>query len=400
MPPSTAVAVWSGCRTLFGDGPHAEGMASITCARLKAIGATRHYCHDALNDPESLAAGVSISREAGLDARPVLLFTRSPAHDDSHFAERAAALAQLSPRSVCLYDPGGLLLPERAGELLRRLVDSLDGVALEFRGAAYSGQAERVCLDAVAAGASVVHAVAEPLAGGFSLPPVRYFHENLRREGVDTGLDMAAYGQFESYLSGLADLNDLPVGRHGLPDWGYDRHQLTDALRSDCLDELRAAGAADTSEALLDEVARVRADFGYPAMVPPLDAAIARVAVRNLIDGKRYGADFEAPLVRIAAKLEGEPAGDVAEEVMKRARKVSDSAPAMPDGEGDDAVLEAHCSPEELEQVRAGRGQLLRDLEHAASDTVEEFLLNELQHRAIRHLSVRKGAFSLSLDWA
>lgn len=399
MPPATPVSVWTACGCLFGDAALSEGLLALGYRRLRDNGATRHYCHDPLNDPANLEAAFALAEQAGLETRPVLVFTGSPVHDDAYFADRAAALASLAPQAVCLYDPGSLLQPTRADALLPRVVGALDGVPLEFRTTARSGQAERICLQAVAHGARALHVALQPLAGGDSLPPLRYLIEHLRREGKDFAIDETAVAAVEDYLAGLADLEGLPLGEHRLPDWGFDRHQMSDALAGQAMAMLNGGGSPEELQAVLDEAAQVRADLGFPAMAPPVDAAIARQAGRNVAERTRY-ATLEDTLARVALGMAGAPAGAIAAEVKRRAEGQPLPPPVEARSQDDDGVLAAHFTADELRPVCDGRTRMMDQAQRAATDDPVDFLLHELERRDVRRFAVAKGAFHLSLGTA
>ena len=52
--------------------------------------------------------------------------------------------------------------------------------------------------------------------------------------------------------------------------------------------QLRIAGVEDRLPEVLEETARVRADFGYPIMVTPLSQFVGSQAAINVITGERY----------------------------------------------------------------------------------------------------------------
>ncbi len=52
--------------------------------------------------------------------------------------------------------------------------------------------------------------------------------------------------------------------------------------------QLGAAGLADKLPAVLEEIARVRTDFGFPIMVTPYSQFVGAQAVLNVITGERY----------------------------------------------------------------------------------------------------------------
>lgn len=59
-------------------------------------------------------------------------------------------------------------------------------------------------------------------------------------------------------------------------------------MLSNLISQLRDAGASDKFMAVLEEVPRVREDFGYPPLVTPTSQIVGSQAVFNVIGGERY----------------------------------------------------------------------------------------------------------------
>ena len=59
-------------------------------------------------------------------------------------------------------------------------------------------------------------------------------------------------------------------------------------MLSNLISQLQVAGAVDKLEDVLNEVPRVREDFGYPPLVTPSSQIIGTQAVANVITGERY----------------------------------------------------------------------------------------------------------------
>jgi oxaloacetate decarboxylase alpha subunit len=73
----------------------------------------------------------------------------------------------------------------------------------------------------------------------------------------------------------------------------------------------------DLFDAALDEVARVRAELGYPIMVTPLSQFVATQAVMNLLAPERY-ANVPDEVVRMVLGQFGEPAAPPDPQVLER----------------------------------------------------------------------------------
>ena len=65
-------------------------------------------------------------------------------------------------------------------------------------------------------------------------------------------------------------------------------YQVPGGMLSNMLSQLKQAGKEDKYYDVLDEVPRVRKDFGYPPLVTPTSQIVGTQAVMNVIAGERY----------------------------------------------------------------------------------------------------------------
>ena len=144
-----------------------------------------------------------------------------------------------------------------------------------------------------------------PLAMGTSHSPTESIVATLQGTSYDTGLDLAKLDVVakhfttirEKYLaSGLIDPKVLKVDVNAL------RYQVPGGMLSNLISQLKLAGKSDKLNEVLEEVARVREDAGFPPLVTPTSQIVGTQAVNNVIfaaDGRysRVTKEFKA-LVR------------------------------------------------------------------------------------------------------
>ena len=65
-------------------------------------------------------------------------------------------------------------------------------------------------------------------------------------------------------------------------------YQVPGGMLSNLVSQLRQAGKEDRYYDVLNEIPRVRKDFGYPPLVTPTSQIVGTQAVLNVISGKRY----------------------------------------------------------------------------------------------------------------
>ena len=65
-------------------------------------------------------------------------------------------------------------------------------------------------------------------------------------------------------------------------------YQVPGGMLSNMINQLKQAGKSDKFYEVLEEVPRVRKDFGYPPLVTPTSQIVGTQAVMNVICGERY----------------------------------------------------------------------------------------------------------------
>jgi oxaloacetate decarboxylase alpha subunit len=141
-------------------------------------------------------------------------------------------------------------------------------------------------LKAIEAGVDIVDTAISPLAMGTSHAPTEAMVATLQGTPYDTGLDLAKLDVVakhfnkirEDYLaSGLIDPKVLKVDVNAL------RYQVPGGMLSNLISQLKMAGKSDKLDEVLEEVANVREDAGFPPLVTPTSQIVGTQAVNNVL---------------------------------------------------------------------------------------------------------------------
>ena len=112
---------------------------------------------------------------------------------------------------------------------------------------------------------------------------------NLTALGHGVDLDLEPLRHVERTLGDIAALDGFPSGAPATYRIDHYLHQIPGGMISNLRHQLQQAGVAHRIPEVLEEVVRVRADFGYPIMVTPLSQFVGSQAAVNVISGSRYG---------------------------------------------------------------------------------------------------------------
>ncbi|MEJ8569981.1 hypothetical protein [Microbaculum marinum] len=231
---------------------------------------------------------VETARKSGVDTILNLIFSISPRHTDEYYAEKTRQAAALRPYRICLKDPGALLTPERLQTLVPAVLKNAGDITVEFHTHCNTGLGGLCTLEAIKLGIGTVNTAVPPMAHGSSNPSTFEVARNARTLGYETVLDETCLPPVEAHLRAVAAREGLPVGEPLPYDAAHYIHQVPGGMISNLRFQLGNAGLAEKLPEVLEEIGRVRADFGYPIMVTPYSQFMGAQAVMNVIAGERY----------------------------------------------------------------------------------------------------------------
>lgn len=235
------------------------------------------------------------ARLDSLGMTPVLdiIYSVSPKHTDEYYLAKARETGSLEPFRICLKDVGGLLTPDRIRSLIPRMRQAAAEVASthidwEFHGHCNNGLGPLNAIEMAKAGVRYIHTAVPPLANGDSQPSVFNVAHNLRALGFDCEVDLDALEPVTEHFTAVARHEGFPIGQPNEYDEQLYRHQVPGGMISNFRHQLELARMSDRLPQILEEIPRVRADYGYPIMVTPLSQIVGTQAATNVVVGERY----------------------------------------------------------------------------------------------------------------
>lgn len=265
-----------------------DAVEDLWYERMAAMGIRQIRLSDSSNTADGWRKNIVRARKAGIDVIVNLIFSLSEKHTDEYYAQRARQAAALKPHRICLKDPGALLTPERVRVLAPVVLANAGGVPVEFHTHCNTGLGLLSTLEAIRAGIHIINAAIPPLAESSSNPSLFDVARNARSMGHETRIDEALLRPVETHFREIAQREGLPLGAPAAFDLQHYQHQVPGGMISNLRFQLGAAGLADRLPAVLEEIARVRTDFGFPIMVTPYSQFVGAQAVLNVITGERY----------------------------------------------------------------------------------------------------------------
>jgi oxaloacetate decarboxylase alpha subunit len=222
-------------------------------------------------------------------------------------------------------------------------------------------------------------------------------------------IDDRAVALAADYLQRLAAVESRPPGTPREYDAAFLRHQVAGGVMTTMLRQLTELGLADRFDAVMAEVAQVRAELGYPIMVTPFPQIVCSQAVYNVIGRERY-ATVPDQVIRYVLGTFGRPTGPVDPQVadkilgLPRARELMAEPPppglaelrARFPGAGDEELLLRAVMPAAEVDAMLAAGPARRHYNPDVAGVLG--LLAELGSRpGLTHIAVSKPGFRLEL---
>ena len=245
---------------------------------------------DAFNDLRNLETSVKACKKEGGHAQIALCYTLGEAYTLDYWKEIAKRIEEMGADSICIKDMAGLLVPYAAEALVKALKASTK-LPIQLHTHYTSGVASMTYMKAVEAGCDIIDTAMSPFALGTSQPATEVMCETFRDTPFDTGLDQKLLAEIADYFrpiqeealkSGLLNPKVLGVNIKTL------MYQVPGGMLSNLVSQLKDAHAEDKYYDVLEEIPRVRKDFGEPPLVTPSSQIVGTQAVLNVLMGERY----------------------------------------------------------------------------------------------------------------
>ena len=389
-----------------------QAIEDLWSERLVANGIRQVRISDCSNMVATWRRQAHHARQLGMGTIINLIYSLSPKHTDEYYSQRARDAAALKPDRICIKDPGGLLTPERTRALVPAVLKNAEGLPVEFHTHCNTGLGPLCCLEAIKLDIKSINTALPPLADGSSNPSLFNIAKNARTLGYVPVVYEKELAGVTQHFTEIAQREGLPIGTPVAYDCEQYFHQVPGGMIANLRHQLSNMGLQDKLEHVLEETARVRAEFGHPIMVTPYSQFVGTQAVMNVVLGERYKA-VPDEVIQYALGLWGDEESssiepDVRDRIlsMPRARELAGWRPDEPSlaevrrkyggasVSDDDLLLRYFAGKEEVDAMRAAPP---RRSDRAAYSVVD--LVNELgKARRVNHIHIQRGSLSLTLE--
>jgi oxaloacetate decarboxylase alpha subunit len=367
-------------RFLVGSRPVGGDFARRFVASAAESGIDVFRLHDPLNDVENLREAGEAITDADREFDAGLLYSTGRTGETETLVEQARKLPEIGAVRVMLHDPSGSLEPHRSHELVGAIAEASGlPVGLYCQGAA--GNALAAALEAARAGADRIACAVYPVALTLHRVSGEALAQSLKGLGFDNEVDVDA-------LWRASDLVDEHIGDEPVTPLApriavrAAQHNLPAGLVATLDSQLRTHAAGDRIDEVLDELARIRAEVGWPPLAAPIGQILGSQALLHVLSSTRYNVVVDELRALIDGAF-GRPPAPVDQSVQRAARLLSRGEP----------VQEAASDLDELRDQAEGLASSEEELLLLALFGEEsEPLLETIRSRGRRDESLVAGA--------
>ena len=353
--PNTPVQMLLRGQNLLGYRHYADDVVRKFVDMAAANGVDVFRTFDAMNDLRNVRTAIAQVKKNDKHAEGAICYTVSPVHTLDHFVDLAKGFEDMGCDTLAIKDMAGLLTPASVKELVTALKKAVD-IPLHLHCHSTAGVAEMVQWEAVHAGCDIIDTAISPLSGGTSHPATESMVAAFAGGDFDTGLDLELLQKIAAYFRDVRKKYKRFESNMTSVDTRVLINQIPGGMISNLANQLKEQGALDKMDEVLDEIPRVRKDFGYPPLVTPTSQIVGTQAVLNVVSGKKYKV-ITSETKGYLKGMYGQPLGEVNKEVRKLA--LGDEEPIT--------VRPADLMQDELDQLTRDVGDKAKSVEDVLS---------------------------------
>lgn len=282
---------------------------------------------DALNDFRNLETSIKAIKKKGKIVEGCISYTTSPVHTIKTYVNMVKELDQMGSDLICIKDMAGLLMPNDAYNLVKKIKKVTDK-PIHLHAHCSCDLATATYYKAIEAGAEILDTAISPLALGPSQPPTETIIAMLKGTKYDTGLDLNLLNEIADHFKKIKPKykefeSKTTVNPKILSS------QIPGGMLSNMEKQLKEQNATDKFDRVLEEVQEVRKDLGYPPLVTPTSQIVGVQAVVNVLAKERYKYVINE-IKEYLKGMYGRPPGEVNEDVRKKVLKKEEPITCRP----------------------------------------------------------------------
>jgi len=277
---------------------------------------------DALNDFNNIEFSIKEVKRIGKHAQGTIAYTTSPVHNLDTWLDLAKKIEDSGADSLAIKDMAGLLRPFDAYDLVRSLKETLS-IPIHMQTHATTGMSPATNMKAIEAGIDNIDTSISSLSMTYGHTATETMLAIFEGKDRYLNLDLDALEEVSIFFKDIREKYSEFEGNLKGVDSTMLVKQVPGGMLSNLESQLRANKQEDKIEMVIDEIPKVRKDFGYPPLVTPASQIVGAQALLNIIDGQSYKNLSNESINLIKGKY-GKLPGEVKIELKKRVETIDE----------------------------------------------------------------------------
>jgi oxaloacetate decarboxylase alpha subunit len=310
-------------RFLVGSRPVGPDLVQRFVASAAESGIDVFRLHDPLNDVFNLREASEAITAAGREFDAGLVYSPGLSGETEALVAQARRLPELGAARILIHDPSGSLEPHRVGPLVGAIRDA-SGLPVGFYCQGAGGSALAAAIEAARAGVDLIACAVYPVALVLHRASGETAADALEGLGLGTGVNVDALWRAADLID--QHITDQPVAPLA-PRIATRaaQHSLPAGLVAALDVHLRAHGAGDRLDEVIDELSRIRTEAGSPPLAAPIGQVLASQALLHVLAAERYQTVIDELRDLLAGRY-GMPPGEISPSVRRAVELVTDGA--------------------------------------------------------------------------
>ena len=277
---------------------------------------------DALNDFNNIEFSIKEVKRIGKHAQGTIAYTTSPVHNLDTWLDLAKKIEDSGADSLAIKDMAGLLRPFDAYDLVKSLKETLS-IPIHMQTHATTGMSPATNMKAIEAGIDNIDTSISSLSMTYGHTATETMLAIFEGKDRYLNLDLDALEEVSIFFKDIREKYSEFEGNLKGVDSTMLVKQVPGGMLSNLESQLRANKQEDKIEMVIDEIPKVRKDFGYPPLVTPASQIVGAQALLNIIDGQSYRNLSNESINLIKGKY-GKLPGEVKIELKKRVETIDE----------------------------------------------------------------------------
>jgi oxaloacetate decarboxylase alpha subunit len=274
-------------KNLVGYHPYSDEIIENFLNKSFDLGISIIRIFDPINDIENIKNVIKFSKSKNVNVQGVMCYTIAPSYDLDFFVNYAKQLKDEGVNGLTIKDPAGMLLPDVAVELVKRLQKEVK-LPVNLHSHITNGIVNVTYFEAIKNHIDGIDCSLDPLSFPAAQPSIENILTLFAKEKDIFNVNQEKILSVSNAFANLSYQKEVTKPCFPINSQTIFANQLTRGSFTFLYEQLKKRNVLNKLPKVLDEISAVRQDLGNPPMIIPISQIIIAQSVYNVLMEKRY----------------------------------------------------------------------------------------------------------------